>query len=986
MSHPFSDNQNQNSILRHSLINERKLLRFCLVTIFISIFTYSFILTAPNWQNQSTGILIPLKILLLVLVIISISLCLSIGLGLFRNRKLLRVYILLSAVLLQLLFFSGLLHETAIPSAIIFFAAGLILSSSILAVNNLFSVQVFTAIGSFLVIAFGTVPLPLEKIAIKPFEGFLILIAGLLVLLYIVLLMTKRITPLLQVRILNFSLAISLVPLMLISFIGISNLRDSFENQMIESLKVAAISKSKEVDTFFSSTKEMMRTNASLPIFKRYLSVPAFWRPSDIENELYSTVNSLTSANITAGDVLSFGLLNSGGIVEYDSNPDFIGADESQSDYFKASFSAGVPYIADIVFPPQSQPEIIFSTPIQGEDNQILGVLRAKFSLQSIDRILQSETTTYGDRVFPIVIDYQYIRLVDTLEPQNRYKPVITYSNDQINKLIRDKSLPSSFTAEQQSPSDDLLAIINQYRSDQQIFFEQDLDKQVDQIAEIGVVSKLVNVPWYLVFPQTQTNLLDVYETQNKNLVFYIGLISASIAILASIIARAISNPIILLTRAAESVSSGDLSAHAKVNNQDEIGSLATAFNSMTAQLKDLITGLEDRIRQRTIEITKQNENLTIRSQQLKTISEVAGSIAATQEIESLLTMVTHLISERFGFYHVGVFLLDEQHEYAVLRAANSEGGQRMLLRKHRLKIGEVGIVGHAIGSGNSLIATDVGIDSIYFNNPDLPLTRSEMTIPLKFNQEVIGALDVQSTKQNAFTQEDIELFTILADQISIAIMNNQLYEESKRALAEMRKVHQQYLNKEWSKVANQNKDDSIVRYSIAKGVEKGNPLEIEQILWDENGFKIASHPSPENSNRIVTNLTIPVSLRGETIAVIRLSQESEQPIHWSESKIRTIQQIADQIALTLESARLFEQTLRRAERERKALEITNRIRSTTDFNEMIQIAVQEIKRELNVNSAKVTIQDIANSNDLQTSNEDANDQSILPSSYPLKR
>lgn len=320
---------------------------------------------------------------------------------------------------------------------------------------------------------------------------------------------------------------------------------------------------------------------------------------------------------------------------------------------------------------------------------------------------------------------------------------------------------------------------------------------------------------------------------------------------------------------------------------------------------------------------------------------------------------MTHLISERFGYYHIGVFLLDDSKEYAVLRAANSEGGQRMLKRNHRLRVGQVGIVGYATGKGEPRIATDVGEDSIYFNNPDLPLTRSEMALPLKINREIIGALDVQSKKPHAFTPEDTELFEILADQLAIAIMNNNLYEETNRALDEMRSIHQRYLRNEWAALASYKKQNASVHFTQSMGVQIGSPISIDQKTISKSGMQISSHPSASDPKLIITNLTIPIVLRGETIAFIRLSQQSDQEIMWSDAKIKTVTQIADQIALTLESARLLEQTLRRAERERKALNITNRIRSTNNFQEMIQIAVEEIKHELNVNQARVIIQEV---------------------------
>src|SRR5690606_34214496 len=130
------------------------------------------------------------------------------------------------------------------------------------------------------------------------------------------------------------------------------------------------------------------------------------------------------------------------------------------------------------------------------------------------------------------------------------------------------------------------------------------------------------------------------------------------------------------------------------------------------------------------------------------------------------------VISEKYGFYHVGVFLLDENRTYAILTAANSAGGQKMLARQHRLKVGEQGIVGSVTGSGEPRIALDVGADAVFFNNPDLPESHSEMALPLRSGGQVIGALDVQSTETGAFTHVDVQTLGLLAEQVSLAIEN----------------------------------------------------------------------------------------------------------------------------------------------------------------------------------------------------------------------
>ncbi len=155
-----------------------------------------------------------------------------------------------------------------------------------------------------------------------------------------------------------------------------------------------------------------------------------------------------------------------------------------------------------------------------------------------------------------------------------------------------------------------------------------------------------------------------------------------------------------------------------------------------------------------------------------------------------MLTELAQLIGENFGYYHIGIFLLDENKEFAILKAANSTGGKRMLERKHKLKLGQVGIVGYVTASGRPRIALDVGDDAAFFDNPDLPDTRSELALPLRVTDNVIGALDIQSTEPNAFQQEDIEILSILADQVSIAIQNAQSHETTQILLEEERRKH----------------------------------------------------------------------------------------------------------------------------------------------------------------------------------------------------
>ena len=373
----------------------------------------------------------------------------------------------------------------------------------------------------------------------------------------------------------------------------------------------------------------------------------------------------------------------------------------------------------------------------------------------------------------------------------------------------------------------------------------------------------------------------------------------------------------------------------------------------MTDQLSTLVNELEQRVLARTRLLGEQNEVLQYRSRQLETISDVASSITSTQDLEILLNKVTSLISERFGFYHVGVFLLDQNSEFAILRATNSAGGKRMLARRHRLSVGQVGIVGYVTGKGIPRIATDVGKDAVFFNNPDLPETRSEMALPLIAGEKIIGALDVQSKEPNAFSQSDIELFTILADQIAVAIVNNQLYEDTAQALVDMQNLHRQYMRQEWGKETSER--DRLGYLYTPQGVVKQNIAinspDIQDVLQTS---RIVIRT--DQSEALSTSMAVPIILRGETIGVIQL-QENGTAREWSDDEIAIVQSVADQVALALENARLFEQTVRRAERERKVLEITSKIRSTTDPQAMLRIALEELQLALNASRTQIVLQ-----------------------------
>jgi transcriptional regulator with GAF, ATPase, and Fis domain len=229
------------------------------------------------------------------------------------------------------------------------------------------------------------------------------------------------------------------------------------------------------------------------------------------------------------------------------------------------------------------------------------------------------------------------------------------------------------------------------------------------------------------------------------------------------------------------------------------------------------------------------------------------------------------------------------------------------------------------------------------------------MALPLKLGDRVIGALDVQSTESNAFSVEDIELFTTLVDQIAIAINNSQLYEETSKALEESQSLYRQYLRQEWTR---QTRDVGNRNYKFTPDGLVPFDEEIPEINMVLNTARpiFRTQKSSDDGGETNSVMAVPIILNNEPIGAIYLKESSGTNYVWSQSELSTVQSVADQVAQTLENARLFEQTIRRADRERKVLEITSKIRSTNDPQEMLMITLEELKRNLGVKQAQIVL------------------------------
>lgn len=373
-------------------------------------------------------------------------------------------------------------------------------------------------------------------------------------------------------------------------------------------------------------------------------------------------------------------------------------------------------------------------------------------------------------------------------------------------------------------------------------------------------------------------------------------------------------------------------------------------LKSSNQELTDLTDNLEKRIDDRTKELEKANLRIEKRAKQFQTISQVTRAIISTQNLQDLLPQIAQVISQQFDYYHIGIFLIDANREYAVLSASNSEGGERMLERSHRLRIGQTGIVGNVAKTGKVRIALDTGADATYFNNPDLPDTRSEMALPLvQANGEIIGVLDIQSKISNAFYQEDIEILTTLADQVSVAIANARLYEETQKALIEADMVYRQDLKVGWEKFSRSQKLAGIRRRGM-KSSFLAEPLELpgaKEVTQTGNIYQ----ERIDNTNS--SQLTMAVKLRDEAVGILNIKAAMGRK--WSTDEMDIINAIVERAALAIENARLLDESRRIAVKERMISDISAKIGKGTEIETILKIAVRELGTQ--ISGAQVTVE-----------------------------
>jgi GAF domain-containing protein/CHASE3 domain sensor protein len=418
---------------------------------------------------------------------------------------------------------------------------------------------------------------------------------------------------------------------------------------------------------------------------------------------------------------------------------------------------------------------------------------------------------------------------------------------------------------------------------------------------------------------------------------------------LSVFISRSIILPIGQLVGVTQRITGGDLTARAQVGTGDEIGTLAGTFNAMAAQLQEVIGTLEQRVAERT--------------QGLKTAADVARATTSLLDPDQLLRQVVDLAREGFNLYYVGLFLLDEERKFAVLRAGTGEAGQQMLAQGHKLEVGGDSMIGQCVARSESRIALDVGEEAARFDNPFLPETRSEMALPLRSRGRVIGAMTVQSVQEAAFDEADVAVMQTMADQVAVAIDNARLFANAQAALQEMEATQRRYIGQVWTEYTH-SREVSGYAYSKEYGQAQAKVVPLgDEVLPEVQQVIMELRPVLENSGgdtgqageSAASVLVVPIVLRGQPVGALGFRQV-EGDRQWSADDVALAETIAEQLALALENTRLLEETQRRAAREQLIGQVTARMRESLDLETILKTAAGEMRQALGLDKLAVRL------------------------------
>ncbi len=361
------------------------------------------------------------------------------------------------------------------------------------------------------------------------------------------------------------------------------------------------------------------------------------------------------------------------------------------------------------------------------------------------------------------------------------------------------------------------------------------------------------------------------------------------------------------------------------------IGQLRKEFTRVIEQMQKtfrVLTSEKSTVENRVQERTEQLEAKTL---QLRLTSNIARNVSEIQNIPDLLETVVNSTAEQFGYYHVGLYLLDERRINAFLQAASSIAGKQLIGQGFRVEPDRNNAINLVAEGKKPYIASESG-GKVFIKDPNFPYTRSRMVLPLSVRGEVIGVLDMHSDEAQTFNTEDAQILQTMADLVAISIDNVRLIDETKALILQLESYTSTQTSETWSKFTR--------RHAPAY---QYTPAGIRPIF---------SSSKQENSDE---SMIIPLILHGQGIGNIKLRRKGLAQ-SWTEKERELIEKIADQVSLALENSRLVDEAQKSAQRDQLITNISSRVRETLDVESVIRTAATELRKVFDLKEAEISI------------------------------
>ena len=693
----------------------------------------------------------------------------------------------------------------------------------------------------------------------------------------------------LRTKLIASFLLLTIVPLAILGWQTYSTTHNILEQQIKAEILRSSLSTSVGFQEFLDAQFTTLRSQLRATEITNYMSLPEFQRDgSEEETLVYDKFRSFSKTKPTY--IKSYSLLDKNGIDLLDTNQSRIGTNFVDQDLLTTAVANNGPYASGLILAPNGGHHMYFVAPLTSKSGELLGFYVVTYNPNVIQSILEqmlrdNQITPSANELTYLIDGYNYFVLGHSLRVDLVFKSYLNMEDATLVKLQEEGVINPDKLSRLVVPQPEVVTALSKMETTSQ-FRASSYDDVVTESAAV----RLANSDWVVVTSKPISIISSIIQSQTRSNVSLSLSIIVFVIVFALLASNFFTEPIIQLTRLAENISTGDLVQKADIRRNDEFGVLARTFNTMTDQIQALVFGLEQRVAERT-------HDIELATEVGRYVSEKIGDLTA------MLAQSVELIRARYELYYTQIYLVDSSGRSLVLRAGTGEAGGKLVSRGHRLEISSASLNGRAASDRHPILVADTQTSANFLPNPLLPLTRSELAVPLIANNEVVGVLDMQSEKPERFSEANLAAFQVLAGQLAIAIQNAALFNQAEESQLAVEEQARRLTRSGWQEFMN----------AIERSEAIGYVFNQNEVL-----------PLPDTQNFQYENtLTIPIMIAGANVGQIQLADEADRK--WTTTETEIAQAAMSYVGQHIETLRLLAQADRyRSEAEQVSRRLTS--------------------------------------------------------------